>query len=168
MFKFFITLLWCAVFSSAAQACTCSVSPPTTYSLRSAKDIFIFRLVSAGLSAEKASDSSDYEIVGKIEVVDRLRGARLKFKEVRFSTNRCCGIRLDVGAYFVAFFDAKGINFFGNIGNIIEIGQGDSLETARSTILAVLEGSKNLEDAFPRSQLDRIEQSPVLPPCPRK
>lgn len=100
MIKLYIVPALFTIFSSAVQACTCSVSPPTTNSLRSANEVFIFRLLDAKLAAKKPHGANQ-EIVGNIKIVERLRGTSGRLSQIRFFTGKCCGTRLDVGAYFL-------------------------------------------------------------------
>lgn len=161
-----LTLVLTLALPSAVHACTCSFMPASTESVRAARDVFTFRLVEARVAIDRHGKAARDEIVGKVELVERIRGTRKPVREMRFSLGRCCGSRFDVGGYFVAFVNVDGETFVGHSGNVVEIGNDVSLQGARDNIAALLKGDKRLEEAFPRWQLERTEQSPVPLPCP--
>lgn len=163
-----LTLVLAFAFSSAVGACTCSFMPASTESLRGAGDVFMFRLVEASVAIDRHGKAARGEIVGKVELVERIRGTRESVREMRFSLGQCCGSRFDVGSYFVAFVNIDGETFVAHSGNVVEIGNDVSLQGARDNIASLLKGDKRLEEAFPRWQLERTEQSLVPLPCPRK
>lgn len=161
-------LAWILTFSCAAQACTCAFAPLDTESARNAKDVFIFRLTQAKVKLNSDDERTGTEIIGQIKTIERLRGAKKLPEKIKFATGACCGTRLDVGEYFVAFVSDVGSQFVANSGNVMEVGGKYRLSDTRERILAVLDGKERLEDVFSRADRDRTEQSPVLPPCPRK
>jgi len=161
-------LLACGlVFSSVAQACQCAYQPLDTDAARGAKNIFIFRLVQAEVMPSASSEGHAARVLGRIDIVGHLRGNTASFKEIEYSTDHCCGSRFDVGSYFVAFVSKAGPRLVANNGNVMELGQQRVTPQTRAEILTILKGEKTLEDVFSRAELERTEQSPVMPPCPR-
>jgi len=161
MFRY---LLFLCIFTLPIQvnACTCTGLPLSTETVQQAKHIFMFQLVSAKARTEQNKELS---IVGAVKTFDRLRGNGKLPTEVRFSTSKCCGTRLDVGGYFVAFLPNVGKTFTADNNNVIEIGKEYPISESLELIQNILEGSKTLEENFSREYLDRIEQFPIQPPC---
>ncbi|SHH12119.1 hypothetical protein [Massilia sp. CF038] len=164
MYKF-ILLAWAISFSQDIFACSCDVTPLDTVAVRSAPQIVIFRLVSARVAASRDGTGARNDVIGTVQPVESLRGRKSAMREVQFSTEPCCGLRLDVGAYFAAFPDQNQSRFFANNGNLIELGHAAAFQDGRDRLIKVLEGRQTLNSVFGRSVRDRTEQSPVLPPC---
>lgn len=149
-----------------AEACTCGYLSLDTTAVRNAQQIFVFRVVSAQIEEGVRDDVPHDEIVARIKIISQLRGESKHVSELSFSTQRCCGSRLDVGGYFVAFLPATGKRFAANNGNVVEIDPFD-LQNKQGKINAVLAGKLRFEDVFSRGDTDRTEQEPVPPPpCP--
>jgi len=152
--------------SSMAQACTCEPGLLDTVGVQAAKEVFIFRLVSARALPERRGDVAGPHIEGEIEIVDRLRG-QASFRTIRFSTAPCCGARLDVGTYFAGFAAKREPVFLANSGNVVEVGARHDVQEARNNIHALLRSERRLDDVFPRSVRERTDQLIVPLPCPR-
>ncbi len=153
-----------------AIACTCSFMPLSDESIRSAPNIIVFRIMSAKIVNPNETNLLLDKVEAKIKVVDRIRGKKHTYRNIYFSTSSCCGSRLDVGRYYVAFISETGPSFFANNGNIIDIGEryypnsvGDI--DVRAKISKILSKEEKFENIFPRHVLDRVEQTPILPPC---
>ncbi|MDQ1925148.1 hypothetical protein, partial [Massilia pseudoviolaceinigra] len=112
-------LAWILTFSCAAQACTCAFAPLDTESARDAKDVFIFRLTQAKVKHISGDERRGTEIIGQIKIIDRLRGVKKLSDQIKFYTDTCCGTRLDVGSYFVAFVSDAGSQFVAHNGNVV-------------------------------------------------
>lgn len=163
-FLVFACVSW---FAGTAQACTCAPELRDLPGALEAKNVFIFRVLSARALPDRADDFSGPHVEGRIEIVDRLRGQG-RFRKMRFSTGRCCGSRFDVGAYFVGLISEHGPTFRAHFGNVLEIGTREDLQEARKDIAALLSGQRQLDEVFPRWMRERTEQSVVPPPCPRE
>jgi hypothetical protein len=151
--------------SGIADACECAFSPLSTESVRSAKSVFVFRLLSSELQAKGSDLPISAVVVGKIQVVDVIRGTS-KAKTILYSTHQCCGTRLDVGKYYAAFVQADEAQLLGNSGNLIELGEMYyPTRGSRAKIEAMLAGRKSLEKSFSEYSLDRTQQVP-RPPAP--
>ncbi|MGJ7902330.1 hypothetical protein [Lysobacter sp. 1R34A] len=153
--------------STAAAACECTRPPLDTVSARRAKHVFVFRLLSSELQTEGSSDPWTTRVIGKIRIVDTLRGTA-STRTIRYSTQQCCGVRLDVGKYYAAFASSAAPQLSGDLGTLLELGDvygpasGD-----RARIESVLAGKNSLEKAFSEYTLDRLHQVPRPPaPCP--
>lgn len=160
-----IFLLLIAMYCNMANACTCGYFSLDTAAVRNAQQVFIFRLVSAEIEERTRTAIGYNEIIGRVEIVSQLRGVSNHVSELSFSTRRCCGTRLDVGGYFVAFLPTTGNRFEANNGNVVEIVPFD-LQDTQAKINAVLAGKRRFEDVFSRDATDRTEQEPLIPPCP--
>ncbi len=159
-----------ALVQTNTLACTCSFNPLSTESIQSASNIFVFRIMSAKVRNETVQNPIMQEVEAKIKVIDRIHGAQHLYSGIHFSTSWCCGSRLDVGRYYVAFISDEGPEFLAHNGNIIDIGERyypDSVTEIdiKGKILKILSKKAKLQEIFTRDNLDRIEQSPVLPPC---
>lgn len=153
------------IFSGKVFACTCSYTLLDTNAVRAAKEIFVFRIISEEIKLEDGSEFKESEVLGKIKVIDWIHGQKKDFKEIQFSTHRCCGSRFDVGNYFVAFVSNNGPKFFAHGGNVLEVGTIYDSSEIRKNITKIRSGGKELEEFFSRADRDRIEQSPVPMPC---
>jgi len=161
-----VLFLLVAVYHNLAAACTCGFLFLDTAAARSAQQVFVFRLVSAEISGGTRNGADYNEIIGRIEIVSQLRGSSEHVGELSFSTQRCCGTRLDVGGYFVAFLPQTGKRFAANNGNVVEIDRFD-LQDTQVKVNALLAGKTRFEDVFSKEATDRTEQEPVPPPpCP--
>lgn len=152
--------------STAAAACQCAGPPLDTVSARRAKHVFVFRLLSSELQTEGSDQPWTTRVIGKIQVVDTLRGTA-NTKTIRYSTQQCCGVRLDVGKYYAAFASDAGPQLSGDLGNLLELGEMSPGSGDRARIESVLSGKSSLEKAFSEYTLDRLHQIPRPPePCP--
>ena len=96
--------------NSAAHACSCSYSTLGNEQVDESSEIFVFRLDSAVADTEDAGAISGGQVTGDIRIVDVLRG-KPRIEKMRYSTSHCCGARIDVGQYYVAFVSDGGIEF---------------------------------------------------------
>ncbi|WP_408950582.1 hypothetical protein [Lysobacter sp. Hz 25] len=152
--------------STAAAACQCAGPPLDTVSARRAKHVFVFRLLSSELQTEGSDQPWTTQVIGRIQVVDTLRGTA-NTKTIRYSTQQCCGVRLDVGKYYAAFASDAGPQLSGDLGNLLELGEMSPGSGDRARIESVLSGKSSLEKAFSEYTLDRLHQIPRPPkPCP--
>jgi hypothetical protein len=166
----FIAIVFAIALSGAAHACECAYPPLDTESVREAKNVFIFRLLSSELVRKGSDHPMSSIVVGKIEVVDTIRGTT-KAKIIRYSTYQCCGTRLDVGKYYAAFASEVDTQLHGNGGNLLEVGEMYyPKQGSRAKIQAVLSGKRSLEKEFSEYALDRTQQvpRPPAPYCPSK
>ncbi len=151
------------------NACQCVFAPLDTQSVRDAKNVFVFRLLSAELQTAGSDQPLTTTVAGRIQVVDILRGTS-NARNIRYSTHQCCGTRLDVGKYYAAFTSEIGSELLGNSGNLIEAGEMYYPSSGvRAKIEAVLSGKKRLESVFSEYALDRTQQvpRPPAPYCPK-
>jgi hypothetical protein len=85
------------VASGSARACSEPDVPTFKQSLDSARSVFVFRLVSLGLT-DKSQGSR--ESAGRIEIVRPLKGAP-QFQYLSHNAVWCGGLRLSVGHYYL-------------------------------------------------------------------
>ena len=149
--------------SGFASACSCAFPPLSTQEARAAKSVFVFRLMDARVEPIK-SGSSGHLVTGTIKVMARIRGAT-KAKEIRFSTFYCCGSRLEVGKYYVAFLTSDAPRFDGNAGNLLPLWQ-EFGQSEANDLEAVLRGKKQLEESFAYGLQEINQVRPPPPPCP--
>ena len=160
-------LLLCAfALSQGAHACTCEAGMDTR-TLVQAKNVFVFRLLRAEMKPARADEEIDPQVIGEIEITEQLRG-NTSFRQVEFSTNACCGARLDVGRYFLVAKSGAGSRLYVNGHDLIEVGGKAQVSVSLAEIRAVMNGKQELDAVFQRNIRDRTEQVPVLPPCPRR
>ena len=149
--------------AGAANACSCAFAPLGNEEARAAKNVFVFRLMEAHVEQPTSSESSNF-VTGTITVMARVRGTT-KAREIRFSTFYCCGSRLEVGKYYVAFLSSDTTSFDGNASNLLPLWQGFGQREA-DDLEAVLRGKKNLEDSFAYGLQEINQIRPPPPPCP--
>ncbi|NUO75919.1 MAG: hypothetical protein HOQ32_07885 [Lysobacter sp.] len=161
----FIAFFLAFALPGIANACQCAFPPLDTESVREAKSIFIFRLLSAELQPTGSNQPLSTMITGKIQVVDTIRGSA-EAKTIRYSTHQCCGTRLDVGKYYAAFTPGPSRELLGNSGNLLEVGEMYYPKSgSRAKIESVISGGRTLEKVFSEYALDRTQQIP-RPPAP--
>jgi len=161
----FIAFFLAIALPGAANACQCAFPLLDTESVRDAKNIFIFRLLSAELQLDGSDQPLTTMVTGRIQVVDTIRG-NTTAKTIRYSTHQCCGTRLDVGKYYAAFAPEPDSEFLGNNGNLLEVGETYYPKSgSRTKIESVISGRRSLEEAFSEYALDRTQQIP-RPPAP--
>lgn len=161
-----IALILLVLLSNATFACQCSYSNVSTESVRSAKNIFVFRLISAELLKSKSKSFVQDQVVGEIELIESIRG-KSQFKTIRFSTFWCCGTRLDLGRTYAAFVSGSDNEFYGSSENLLDLGFSNApMKEFRAKILAVLSGSAELDNALKEYSQRRIDTLPPPPPPP--
>ena len=153
--------------NSAAYACTCSYSILGNKQVDESSEIFVFRLDSAVADTADADPISGGQVTGNISIVDVLRG-KPRIEKMRYSTLHCCGARIDLGQYYVAFVSDGGIEFSGNTGNLLNLGEQytPGAPTAQR-LSAVVQGKESLEQAFgkfPNERMFTLSRPPS--PCP--
>ncbi len=165
-----ITLL-CA--SALTFACSCPTGPLDRDAGGDAKHVFVFRLLDARLESDDGARGNFHGPAhGRIRVVESLRGGGKQFESIEFYTAQCCGSRLDIGHYYIAFVDADGKSFLANSSSVAELyfGYSEPTSDARSVILKAagirkrLDGSVVLDEAFLDRAFARISQMPPPPP----
>lgn len=156
-----------AIANASALACTCTFLPLGNEQANAATEIFVFRLVSAVADTEDSGALSGGQVTGTIRIVDVLRG-NPQFTRMRYSTTFCCGSRIDVGQYYVAFTSASGTEFSGDTGSLLNFGeQYVSTAPEAERLRAVESGDQTLEQAFGEFPNDRMFTLPrPPPPCP--
>jgi hypothetical protein len=146
----------------AAFACQCSFVPLGTKEAQAATNVFVFRLMDARV-VPGVKDAPNTSVVGTIKVVAHIRG-RTRAQQIRYSTFYCCGSRLEIGKYYIAFLSSDAPKFDANASNVLPLWQDFGRREA-DNLEAVLRGKKQLEDVFPYG-LDEIHQvRPPPPPC---
>ena len=162
-----LLIIVCAMlFSSLAFACQCAYDPMSDSSVKAARNIFVFRLISAEIANKASADGTDSTVLATIQVVDVVHGKAL-YKKVSFSNHWCCGSRIDVGHFYAAFTSTDGVSFSGNSGNLLHLGNMYYPESGfRKNVSLVLSGKSNIKNAFSNYNTDRLEQVPPPPPPP--
>jgi hypothetical protein len=162
-----ILIFLCAIlFSGLALACQCAYEPMSDNSVKAAKNIFVFRLISAEIANKASTDGTDSTILATIQIVDVVRGSAA-YKKIYFSNHWCCGSRLDVGHFYAAFTSTGGVSFSGNTGNLLDLGNMYYPEIEfRKNIPFVLTGKMSINKAFANYDINRLEQVPPPPPPP--
>ena len=147
--------------AGSAAACSCSGAPLDDEAARRAAEVFVFQLTEAKVVSDPPLVPT---MVGSVRVVAHVRG-RSKAREVTYQAGWCCGTRMEIGRYYVAFLDEAGARFTGNLENLVPLPYvGDAGDT--SAIEAVLAGERSLLDAFPQGEMHTVP-APPPPPCPR-
>jgi hypothetical protein len=96
-------LLLFALVSLDAAACSYPEPPTFSQSLSAATSVFVFRVEATRLRREELAEGAYSEWVeASIRVVESLKGTPSIARVVSFSTERCGGLRLDAGHYFLA------------------------------------------------------------------
>ncbi|HET7842565.1 MAG TPA: hypothetical protein VFL14_00320, partial [Xanthomonadales bacterium] len=108
----------------AASACSCMHGDIDTESARAADTVFVFQLLSAKYVREDFGDHAYSEgAEGSIRVVTSVRGDGERFDRITYLPSRCCGSRLDVGHYYIAFVSDPGPSFHAGADSVIAIGE---------------------------------------------
>ena len=155
--------------SCCVSACQCGFSLLGNDEAKSATEIFVFRLVSATADANDSDPISGGKVSATIQIVDVLRG-NPHFNRMRYSTSLCCGSRIDVGQYFVAFTSDSGMEFSANTGNLMNFGEQYASSAPNAQRLRAVEsGRQTLEEAFGKFPNERMFTVPRPPdPCPHE
>ena len=168
---FLVSLL--SFLSFNAAACSCDFAPLNNATVRNANDIFVFQLISAKIEPETSNPLVAREVVGEMRIVDVLRGEP-RVRSMRYTSSFCCGTRMYVGQYYVAFISSKEIEFSGNTGNLLNLGDLTLNQTytasglLRERLLSVVSGQKSLEQEFGKFPNENMFTLPRPPdPCPK-
>lgn len=158
-----VLLLLALLLPISSLACVCTYDPLGQSTVDSAKQVFVFQLVSA------TYEPSSGDVVGEIRVIELLRGSHQGHR-IRYYTSLCCGIRLDVGQFYVGFEGASTTEFAANPGNVLNLGENYSpLLPLIGALKEVLAGAKSWSQALGESANDRVLTLPPPPdPCPSK
>jgi hypothetical protein len=162
MRRLMVLLLGVIAFGDAL-ACSCAYIPLTSEAAREASNVFVFRLLSARANGDPGAES---EVTGRIQVLANVRG-RTTARDIDFTTQQCCGIRMEVGKDYVGFLSADARHFGANGGNVLAL-WGRFGETDAGLLEAVLRGHRNVEEAFAYGFQEIKQVRPPPPPCPRK
>jgi hypothetical protein len=151
----------------------CSYPPPDSLHrhFSRANAIFVFRLETLALT-----NNDSGQVVGRIKVVETLKGAKPRFRFIRFRTARCGGNRLDVGHYFVAFTRQEGqvLNLGAADRSVLDLHDQYSEEASDkynrngSLLRKIRAGIKkgSLPDDFPAVEELQFTQYQEPPPLP--
>jgi hypothetical protein len=156
-----LVLLVGLLLGSTAHACQCSFIPLDSKQAQSARNVFVFRLVNARIDKDTTGELDD-SVTGTIKVLARVRG-RTDAQEIRYSTSWCCGSRLEVGKYYIAFLSIDEPRFDANASNVLPLWQEFGREEAVK-LESVLRGKSRLEEAFTYG-VDEIHTMRPPPPC---
>lgn len=156
----------------AAIGCECSYPPLGDRTVRAAKSVFVFQLVSAEIQPADVDVSGPeaQALKARIRIVEHLGGTTASRETMRYDTQRCCGTRLDVGHFYAAFLPSPTAEFHGHAGNLLHLGEYYQAESSEADRLkSVVSGRRTLEAAygeFPGERQHQIPRPP--PPCPRE
>jgi len=137
--------------------------------VKSADHIFVFRLLSAEVDASHPKEIA-WDVNGRIEYIESLRGNGKHFSNIHFSTlSFCCGARLDVGQFYIGFASGAGSTFDANTGNVLNAGSA-GYEALKGHVEQVMAGKAKFEDvisAFDQARTQQVPPPPTPPaPCP--
>jgi hypothetical protein len=142
-----------------------------------ATDVFVFRLEAVEIDPDSTRGWRNYKMIGRLAVVEVLKGDGSRFDTVKFNSSPSCGTGLDVRHYYLAFTSEQGKDFTGseaNLSNITEPYDGFREETwsERGVLHAVrefLDGKAELDDRVPHYAHYWLNQDPPPPPppCPK-
>lgn len=149
-----------------SSACECAFSPLSDETVRTAKRIVVFQLVSAELTDDSTLGEG---VIAKLRVTNTLLGDAPDILQAQYSTFWCCGSRLDVGHKYV-LFDSVGVDpVYIHEGNLLPL--GDELSSDQADIerlRRVLSFEASLESEFGQYPSGELSQVPPPPaPCPQ-
>lgn len=159
----------------AGESIACSVSnrPSFRQSVKDSRHVFVFRLESTVL--ENNRDIYNENIIGKIRIIETLKGGTVPFTEVKFNTNFCVGNRLDTGHYFVSATNQEGftLKLYSEDRSIVDITEYYSENSAEETNnAAVIPAIKKYIETgelipwFPACSMTNYTQTAIAPPPP--
>lgn len=153
--------------SSLANACSCSYDYISDETVRNAKSVFVFQLISARLINEPSEELPENRLQATVSIVKSLRGAAT-VKSFDYSTFWCCGSRLEVGKYYAAILeDVPVTSFFGHAGNLIALGDDwDDWESRAKLLDRVVAGKLSFQKAVGEFASNIGSPPPPPPPCP--
>jgi len=155
-----------AVASLDAGACECSYPFLENRTVIEARHIFIFQLLGAKAEAGEGDNPPVNRVIAQIRIVKQLRG-RSEYASMEYDTFWCCGTRLDIGHFYVAFLTDTDGPFVGNPGNLIEVSES-AAEDVSGKLYDVVSGKRTLESEYGEFPSERLFQVPRPPePCPR-
>lgn len=155
-----LVLLVGLLFGGTADACQCAFIPLDSKQAQAARHVFVFRLMDARIDKDTTAEPRD-SITGTIKILAHVRG-RASAKAIRYSTSWCCGSRLEVGKYYVAFLSLDAPRFYANASNVLPLWQEFGQEEA-NRLESVLRGKSRLEEAFAYG-VDEIHTMRLPPP----
>jgi hypothetical protein len=148
-------------------ACFCSFSTLGDERAVEASEIFAFRLVSVVADPEGKDLFVGREITTQISIVDVIRG-KPHVESMRYSTEFCCGSKMDLVHYYVAFTSGGAGESSGNTGNLLKLGEiyAPGYDTSEK-LRAVESGERTLEQEFGEFSNEKMRTLPRPPdPCP--
>jgi hypothetical protein len=178
--KVIAALLACLLLSSKCYACSCQQDTFSEKEAQAASRVFIFRLVDARIESDppKSGYARNPNLNGNIRVVESLKGNNWGVKNVRFQNSSCCGIRLDVGHYFIVFSSQEGDVIDLSEELVVDINdkyfEGSPENYSEKGIVRkvnlMLRRELSLEDVLPiylRKHISTAPPPPPPPPCPK-
>lgn len=161
--KKFVALTLGLALTGQAWACSCVDWGISSENARTAKNVFVFRLLATELLSEPSGEAA-YRVEGRIQVLANVRG-RTSTRKITYSTYYCCGIRMETGKQYIGFTQENTVSLAATSGNVLPIWGSFDRSTA-DALEAVLRGRRKLEEAFEYGSDEIHQMRPPPPPCP--
>ena len=174
--KVIAALIAIVLLSSRGYACSCMQDSFNEESAKAADRILIFRLLEAKIESDPPQSGyvRNPNLNGNVRVVESIRGNGWGVTKIRFQNSSCCGIRLDVGHYFIVFTSQEGDALDLTEDLVVDIDdkyfEGTPENYSEKGIVGkvnlMLRGEVGLEDVLPRRLRKHISTAPPPPPPP--
>ena len=166
--RFLAILMSVLVIARNAFACECNYELLSDQTVRKSGSVAIVEIRELKSDEAETVPSAFRSLKGTLKVIDILLGER-PGTQFEYSVDYCCGIRLDVGHYYILFLEHASGRIVITSGNLMHFSAPDAIDPRRIGLMVkVLEGEMTLEEAFgefPSGKLMQMQVPVVRPKC---
>ena len=150
-----LCILALCLLARGASGCECKHYGLDVAAARNARNVFVFLLRSSEMDPVHKDRA-----IGTIEIVESLRGSGTSIRRIAYSTDSCCGLRMDVGHHYFAFTNESGPDLVVNAANLFvpfQYDHGDPLR-CRKVIARMIRGEADIPEkqlSFSRRSLNQ-------------
>ena len=159
--RFLAFLMSVFVIAGNASACECNYELLSDQTVRKSGSVAIVEIRELKSDEKETVPSAFRSLNGTLKVIDILSGER-PGTQFKYSVDSCCGIRLDVGHYYILFLEHASGRIVLTPGNLMHFSAPDAIDPRRIGLMVkVLEGEMRLEEAFGESPSGKLMQMQV-------